>query len=123
MSGDSPSPSQSISPTTSTPLCKRKKRQAVPSDHKDVLKYIMFYEDGGKLNKIYQKGLRKKGGSSMAGFWQFVSNKLNTTVDPQATYSSEVMICRILMKVNALINSPLLHWYLKNSAFSVLFAL
>ena len=123
MSSDSPSPSQSISPTTSTQLYKRKKRQAVPSDHKDVLKYIMFIEDNGKLNKIYQKGLRKKGGSSMAGFWQFVSNKFNTTVHPPATYSSEVMICRILMKVNALINSPLLPSYFKNFAFSVLLVL
>ena len=95
MSSDSPSPSQSISPTTSTPLCKRKKRQAVPSDHKDVLKYIMFHEDGGKLNKTYQKGLKKKTGNSMSSFWQIVTNKLNTAVHPEATYTKEVMICRI----------------------------
>ena len=120
MSADSPSPTQSISPTNST---QRKKRQAVPTEHKDVLKYIMFIEDDGKMNKIYQKGLKKKGGSSMAGFWQLVSNKLNTRVQPQETYSNEVMICRILMKVYDLINSPLLHWYFKNSAFNVLFPL
>ena len=120
MSADSPSPTQSISPTNST---QRKKRQAVPSDHKDVLTYIMFHEEGGKLNKIYQECLRKKGGNSMVAFCQFVSNKFNTTVHPPATYSSEVMICRILMKVNALINSPLLPSYFKNFAFSVLLAL
>ena len=94
MSSDSPSPSQSISPSTSNQLFKRK-RQAVPNDHKEMLKYIMFHEDGGKLNKMYQKGLKKKAGSSMASFWQIVSNKLNTTVHPEATYSNEVMICRI----------------------------
>ena len=94
MSSDSPSPSQSLSPSPSTQLFKRT-RKSVPKDHKDMLKYIMFHEDGGKLNKTYQKGLKKKAGSSMAGFWQIVSNKLNTTVHPEATYSNEVMICRI----------------------------
>ena len=120
MSANSPSPTQSISPTTST---QKKKRQAVATDHKDILKYIMFHEEDGKLNKIYQECLRIKCKKSLVAFWQYVSNKLNTTVHPPATYSSEVMICRILMKVNALINSPLLHSYFKNYAFSVLFAL
>ena len=95
MSSDSPpSPSHSISPSTSTQLLK-KKRNSVPKDHKDMLKYIMFHEDGGKLNKRYQEGLKKNVGSGMASFWQIVTNKLNTAVHPEATYSKEVMICRI----------------------------
>ena len=117
---DTPSPTQSVSPTTST---QRKERHAVPTEHKKVLKYIMFIEDDGKMNKTYQKGLKKKGDSSMAGFWQVVSNKLNTRVQPQEPYSNEVMICRILMKVYDLINSPLLHWYFQNSGFNVMFPL
>ena len=94
MSSDSPSPSHSISPTTSTQLFKRT-RKSVPKDHKDMLKYIMYHEDGGKLNKTYQKGLKKKTGNCMSSFWQIVTNKLNTAVHPEATYSKEVMICRI----------------------------
>ena len=94
MSSDSPSPSQSLSPSPSTQLFKRT-RKTVPKDHKDMLKYIMFHEDGGKLNKTYQKGLKKKTGNSMSSFWQIVTNKLNTAVHPEATYSNEVMICRI----------------------------
>ena len=94
MSSDSPSQSQSLSPSPSTQLFKRK-RQAVPNDHKEMLKYIMFHEDGGKLNKTYQKGLKKKTGNCMSSLWQIVTNKLNTAVHPEATYSNEVMICRI----------------------------
>ena len=94
MSSDSPSPSQSLSPSPSTQQFKRT-RKTVPKDHKDMLKYIMFHEDGGKLNKTYQKGLKKKTGNSMSSFWQIVTNKLNTAVHPEATYSKEVMICRI----------------------------
>ena len=94
MSSDSPSPSQSLSPSPSTQQFKRT-RKTVPKDHKDMLKYIMFHEDGGKLNKTYQKGLKKKTGNSMSSFWQIVTNKLNTAVHPEATYTKEVMICRI----------------------------
>ena len=94
MSSDSPSPSPSLSPSPSTQQFKRK-RMTVPKDHKDMLKFIMFQEDGGALNKAYQKGLKKKTGNSMSSFWQIVTNKLNTAVHPEATYTKEVMICRI----------------------------
>ena len=92
MSSDSPSPSQSPSPSTQQ---FKRKRMTIPKDHKDMPKFIMFQEDGGALNKAYQKGLKKKTGNSMSSFWQIVTNKLNTAVHPEATYSKEVMICRI----------------------------
>ena len=94
MSSDSPSPSPSLSPSPSTQQFKRT-RKTVPKDHKDMLKYIMFHEDGGALNKAYQKGLKKKTGNSMSSFWRIVTNKLNMAVHPEATYTKEVMICRI----------------------------
>ena len=90
MSSDSWSPSQSPSPSTQQ---FKRKRMTVPKDHKDMLKYIMFQEDGGSLNKAYQKGLKRNNGNFKSNFWLIVAKKLNTACD--STYKVEVMICRI----------------------------
>ena len=90
MSSDSQSPS--LSPSPSTQQFKRT-RKTVPKDHKDMLKFIMFQEDGGGLNKAYQKGLKRNNGNFKSNFWLIVTKKLNTAVE--ATYKQEVMICRI----------------------------
>ena len=89
MSSDSRSPSESPSPSTQQ---FKRKRMTVPKDHKDMLKYIMFQEDGGALNKAYQKGLKKNNGNVRANFWPTVTKMLNEAVDD--TYNQEVMICR-----------------------------
>ena len=90
MYSDSPSPSQSPSPCTQQ---YKRKRMTVPKDHKDMLKFIMFQEDGGALNKAYQKGLKRNNGNFKSNFWLIVTKKLNAAVE--ATYKQEVMICRI----------------------------
>ena len=84
MYSDSPSPSQSPSPCTQQ---YKRKRMTVPKDHKEMLKFIMFQEDGGALNKAYQKGLKKYTGNSMSSFWLIVTKKLNAAVHPEATYT------------------------------------
>ena len=93
MSSDSRSPSESPSPSTQQ---FKRKRMTVPKEHKDLLKYIMFEEDGGNLNKAYQRGLKKLSGSSMATFWLIITKKFNKLVHPQATYTQEVMIVMIV---------------------------
>ena len=62
----------------------------------------MFQDQGGSLNKAYQKGLKRKNGDFKSNFWQTVTKKLNEAVE--ANYTQEVMICRIKMKGNALMN-------------------
>ena len=93
MSSDSRSPSESPSPSTQQ---FKRKRMTVPKDHKDMLKYIMFEEDGGNLNKAYQRGVKKLSGNSMSSFWLIITKKLNKLVHPQATYTQEVMIVMIV---------------------------
>ena len=90
MYSDSPSPSQSPSPCTQQ---NKRKRMTYPKEHKDMLKFIMFQDQGGALNKAYQKGLKRNNGNFKSNFWPIVTKKLNEAVE--ATYKQEVMICRI----------------------------
>ena len=81
------SPSQRPSPYT------QQKKRTILNEHKDMLRFIMFEEQGGALNKVYQKGLKRNNGDLKSNFWQTVANKLNEAVDGH--YTPEVMICRI----------------------------
>ena len=90
MYSDSQSPSQSPSPCTQQ---NKRKRMTYPKEHKDMLKFIMFQDQEGALNKAYQKGLKRNNGNFKSNFWPIVTKKLNKAVE--ATYKQEVMICRI----------------------------
>ena len=81
------SPSKRPSPYT------QQKKRTIPNEHKDMLRFIMFEEQGGALNKAYEKGLKRNNGDLKSNFWQTVANKLNEAVDGH--YKPEVMICRI----------------------------
>ena len=52
----------------------------------------MFQQNGGALNKAYQKGLKKNNGNVRANFWPNVTKMLCEAVDDM--YNQEVMICR-----------------------------
>ena len=81
------SPSQRPSPYT------QQKKRTIPNEHKDMLRFIMFEDQGGSLNKAYQKGLKRNNGDFKSNFWPTVTKKLNEAVE--ANYTQEVMICRI----------------------------
>ena len=81
------SPSQTPSPYT------QQKKRTIPNEHKDMLRYIMFEDEGGSLNKAYKKGLKRNNGDLNSNFWPTVAKKLNEAVDGH--YTPEVMICRI----------------------------
>ena len=81
------SPSQRPSP------CTQQKKRTIPKEHKDMLRFIMFQDQGGSLNKAYQKGLKRNNGDFKSNFWPTVTKKLNEAVE--ANYTQEVMICRI----------------------------
>ena len=81
------SPSQR--PSTYT----QQKKRTIPNEHKDMLRFIMFEEQGGSLNNAYRKGLKRNNGDLISNFWPIVANKLNEAVDGH--YIPEVMICRI----------------------------
>ena len=81
------SPSQRPSPYT------QQKKRTIPNEHKDMLRFIMFEEQGGFLNNVYRKGLKRNNGDLISNFWPIVANKLNEAVDGH--YTPEVMICRI----------------------------
>ena len=81
------SPSNRPSPYT------QQKKRTIPNEHKDMLRYIMFEDEGGSLNKAYKKGLKRNNGDLISNFWPIVANKLNEAVDGH--YTPEVMICRI----------------------------
>ena len=87
MYSDSHSPSQRPSP------CTQQKKRTIPQEHKDMLRFIMFQDQGGALNKAYQKGLKRNNVNFKSNFWPLVTKRLNEAV--QATYKQEVMICRI----------------------------
>ena len=90
MYSDSHSPSLSLSPCTQQ---KKRRRMSIPQEHKDMLRFIMFQDQGGALNKAYQKGLKRNNGNFKSNFWPTVAKRLNEAV--QATYKQEVIICRI----------------------------
>ena len=69
------------------------KKRTIPNEHKDILKFIMFQEQGGALSKVYRKGLKRNNGDLISNFWSIVANKLDEAVDGH--YTPEVMICRI----------------------------
>ena len=81
------SPSQTPSPYT------QQKKRTIPNEHKDMLRFIMFEDQGGSLNKAYQKGLKRNNGDFKSNFWPTVTKKLNEAVEGH--YTQEVMICRI----------------------------
>ena len=83
------SPSNRPSPYT------EQKKRTIPNEHKDILKFIMFQEQGGALSKVYRKGLKRNNGDLISNFWPIVANKLNEAVDGH--YKPEVMICIIEM--------------------------
>ena len=70
-------------------------KRTIPNEHKDMLRFIMFEDQGGSLNKAYQKGLKRKNGDFKSSFWQTVTNKLNDAVE--ANYTQEVMICSTIL--------------------------
>ena len=86
MSSGSPSPSPPCSQQF------KRRRRSIPREHKEMLRFIMFQENGGALNNAYQKGLKKNNGNVRANFWPTVTKMLNEAVDD--TYNQEVMICR-----------------------------
>ena len=75
-----------------SPYTQQKKR-TIPNEHKDMLRFIMFEDQGGSLNKAYQKGLKQNNEDFKSNFWPTVTKKLNEAVE--ASYKEEVMICRI----------------------------
>ena len=71
----------------------QQKKRTIPNEHKDMLRFIMFEDQGGSLNKAYKKGLKRNNGDFKSNFWPTVTKKLNEAVE--ANYTQEVMICRI----------------------------
>ena len=71
----------------------QRKKTTIPNEHKDILRFIMFQEEGGALSNVYRKGLKRNNGELISTFWPIVANKLNEAVDGH--YKPEVMICII----------------------------